>query len=484
MEYIIKGQKPEAFFRHFEEISAIPRGSGNEEAVSAFLMQFAQKNGLTAWRDAVYNVVIVKPASAGYEDAPSVILQGHTDMVCEKNAATQHDFLTEGIRLIQEGNILRADGTTLGADNGVAVAMMMTILEDQTLCQPALYCIFTVQEETGLTGAKELDGSRIPARLLINLDSGGLGHGTVSCAGGMRVHMRRTCHFEPCTLPALAVRIRGLLGGHSGTEIGLGRGNANKLMGRILYALLQTVPDMSLSEIAGGSKDNAIPRECDAVCVFSTEKDRNCAVDLVRKIESDIVRELGDADPGFSVLTESVQATQKMADADARALIELLMLAPNGVRDRNENAGGFIVRSLNLGVIRMEEKTAVLVFAPRSSVATLQQQIEEELKLLAKTFSFSVEIHDAYPGWAYNPESPLRRLFCDVWKEQTGGTFVTEAIHAGLECGLFCDKLPGLDAIAVGADCTGCHTPDESLDMTSIEPLYRLVSEVLARIRQ
>ena len=482
MEYIIKGQKPEAFFRHFEEISAIPRGSGNEEAISAFLLRFAKENGLTAWRDAVYNVVIVKPASTGYENAPSVMLQGHTDMVCEKNAATTHDFLTEGIRLIQDGSVLRADGTTLGADNGVAVAMMMTILEDKTLAHPALYCVFTVQEETGLVGAKELDGSKIPARLLINMVSEGPGHGTVSCAGGMRVHMRRACHSAPCTLPALAVRIRGLQGGHSGTEIGLGRGNANKLMGRILYGLSQAVLGMGLSSVEGGSKDNAIPRECDAVCLFSTEEDRKKAVSLIREMEAEIAQELREADPGFAVLTEQTSAQTKMADEDAQALIGLLMLAPNGVCDRNENAGGFIVRSLNLGVIRMEDDTVTVVFAPRSSVASLQEQTEAELRLLAKTLGFEAETHDAYPGWAYNPESPLRRLFSEVWKEQSGKEFVTEAIHAGLECGLFCDKLPGLDAIAVGAGCTGCHTPDEAMDMTTIEPLYQLVKGVLERI--
>lgn len=208
-----KAKSRKRFSRHFEEISAIPRGSGNEEAISAFLLRFAKENGLTAWRDAVYNVVIVKPASTGYENAPSVMLQGHTDMVCEKNAATTHDFLTEGIRLIQDGSVLRADGTTLGADNGVAVAMMMTILEDKTLAHPALYCVFTVQEETGLVGAKELDGSKIPARLLINMGFRGPGHGTVSCAGGMRVHMRRACHSAPCTLPALAVRTCGYRAG-------------------------------------------------------------------------------------------------------------------------------------------------------------------------------------------------------------------------------------------------------------------------------
>lgn len=339
-----------------------------------------------------------------------------------------------------------------------------------------------MQEETGLVGAKELDGSKIPARLLINLDSEGLGRGTVSCAGGMRVHMRRACHSVPCALSALAVRVRGLQGGHSGTEIGLGRGNANKLMGRILYGLSQAVPGMGLSSVEGGSKDNAIPRECDAVCLFSTEEDQQKAVSLIREMEAEIAQELREADPGFAVLTEQTSAQTKMADEDAQALIGLLMLAPNGVRDRNENAGGFIVRSLNLGVIRMEDDAVTVVFAPRSSVASLQKQMEAELRLLAKTLGFEAETHDAYPGWAYNPESPLRRLFSEAWKEQSGKEFVTEAIHAGLECGLFSDKLPGLDAIAVGAGCTGCHTPDEAMDMTTIEPLYQLVKGVLERI--
>ena len=290
MEYKLSGYKPEAFFRYFEDISAIPRGSGNEEGISEFLMQFAESKGLTAWRDEIFNVVIVKPASAGYENAPSVILQGHTDIVCEKNADTVHDFLTDGIKLIQEGNILRADGTTLGADNGVAVAMMLAILEDNTLKHPELYCLFTVQEETGLTGAKELDGSKIPARLLINLDSGGLGHATVSCAGGMRVRMHRACNTANCDLPALAVRVRGLQGGHSGVEINKGLGNSNKIMGRLLNEVRLELPGITLSTIGGGSKDNAIPRECDAVCVFENEADIAKAEAILRKAEAEIKR--------------------------------------------------------------------------------------------------------------------------------------------------------------------------------------------------
>ena len=482
MEYKLSGYQPEAFFRYFEEISAIPRGSGNEEGISKYLMQFAKDKGLTAWSDEIFNVVIVKPASAGKENAPSVILQGHTDIVCEKNADTVHDFLTDGIKLIQEGNILRADGTTLGADNGVAVAMMLTVLADDTLVHPDLYCIFTVQEETGLTGAKELDGSKIPARLLINLDSGGLGHATVSCAGGMRVRMHKACGSTPCDQPALAVRVRGLQGGHSGTEIGKGLGNSNKVMGRLLHEVRLEIPSLALSSIGGGSKDNAIPRECDAVCVFENEADLAKAEAILRKAETDIKDELKEVDPDFHLVIEAVKAETKMDKAMSDALITLLVVAPNGVRDRNEKAGGFVVRSLNMGVIRMENDTVTVVFAPRSSVASLQDQTAKELTLLAESFGFTVDIGEAYPGWAYNPESPLRRLFEETWKEQTGEDFVCSAIHAGLECGLFCEKFPGLDAIAVGANAYGGHTPDETLDMASVEPIYKQLLAVLARI--
>lgn len=483
MDYQIKGYEPVAFFHHFEEISAIPRGSGNEEAISAFLVDFAEKNGLSAYRDAVFNVVIEKPASAGYENAPAVMLQGHTDMVCEKNVDTVHDFLTEGIKLVQEGDILRADGTTLGADNGVAVALMMTILEDKTLCHPKLTCVFTVQEETGLTGAKELDGSKIDARLLINLDSGGLGHATVSCAGGMRVRMRRDANYVSANQPALHIAVRGLQGGHSGVQIHLGRGNANKLMGRMLFSLREAFPELTVSSIAGGSKDNAIPRECDAVAAFTSQEDLSRAEEIIRAIEQDIKAELAESDPGFFVKVEPCTAERVMEKNASDALVSLLYLAPNGVCDRNEQAGGFVVRSLNLGVIYEEDGKIVLVFAPRSSVASLQEETRKTLCFLADTFGFSTEIGEEYPGWAYNPDSPLRRLFCEVWKEQTGEELCCEAIHAGLECGLFTEKLPGLDAIAVGVDESGAHTPQESLDMTTVRPIYDLVCGVLKKMK-
>lgn len=479
MDYVIHNRQPERLFRHFEEISAIGRSSGHEKEVSDFLVAFAQEHNLEVYQDAIYNVIIKKPGSQGFTHLPSVMLQGHLDMVCEKNAATLHDFEREGIHLIQEGDLLRADGTTLGGDNGVAVAMMMAILEDDTLVHPPLECVFTVQEETGLAGAIQLDGEKLQARTMINLDSEEEGIATVSCAGGMRVDFSRACFFEPCTGFGLWVHLRGLLGGHSGSDIHLEHGNANKLLGRILYSLYENV-HFKLCEINGGNKDNAIPREADALISLPNEAAVDAAIALIQKEAEAIAAEL--AEPGFCIDVEPAPTSRAMSEATTQALLRLLMLAPNGVQNRNVEGGGFVVRSLNLGVVHTEDGRVLLTFAPRSSVASLQELTKKELRLLGSLLDFQVEITSEYPGWAYAAQSPIREVFCDCYRELTGKELKCEAIHAGLECGLFCEKLPGLDAIAVGPDIRHCHTPDEVLDLSSFARTYELICAVLKRL--
>lgn len=481
MTYKITGYQPERLFHFFEDISAIPRGSSNEKAVSDYLVAFAKERGLWYHQDALHNVIIKKPASAGAEDKPAVMLQGHLDMVCEKLAGVDHDFEKDGIDLIVKDGVLTANGTTLGGDNGAAVALMLAVLNDDTLAHPALECVFTTQEETGLTGAAGLNKSLISARTMINLDSEEEGIATVSCAGGMRFTMTRPITRHTASGKLLTIDVSGLLGGHSGTDINKERQNGIILLARLINRVLHET-GAQLASFAGGSKDNAIPREVCAVLVCS-DADIEKAQSIAEAMAADFAAELVPFEPDFKC-TISVKdgAAEVLSEADAKAFISAICLAPNGVRRRNLKQDGFVVTSLNLGVARMDDTTASLVFAPRSSVASLQNYTTDCLYLLAETFGFDCDIAGAYPGWSFAEESPIRDTFIASYRELFDADLKIEAIHAGLECGLFSDALPGLDAIAVGPTIRGCHTPDEYLPLDSFERFYSLLTDVLSRL--
>lgn len=481
MTYKITGYQPERLFHFFEDISAIPRGSSNEKAVSDYLVAFAKERGLWYHQDALHNVIIKKPASAGAEDKPAVMLQGHLDMVCEKLAGVDHDFEKDGIDLIVKDGVLTANGTTLGGDNGAAVALMLAVLDDDTLAHPALECVFTTQEETGLTGAAGLDKSLISARTMINLDSEEEGIATVSCAGGMRFTMTRPITRHTASGKLLTIDVSGLLGGHSGTDINKERQNGIILLARLINRVLHET-GAQLASFTGGSKDNAIPREVCAVLVCS-DADIEKAQSIAEAMAADFAAELVPFEPDFKC-TISVKdgAAEVLSEADAKAFISAICLAPNGVRRRNLKQDGFVVTSLNLGVARMDDTTTSLVFAPRSSVASLQNYTTDCLYLLAETFGFDCDIAGAYPGWSFAEESPIRDTFIASYRELFDADLKIEAIHAGLECGLFSDALPGLDAIAVGPTIRGCHTPDEYLPLDSFERFYSLLTDVLSRL--
>lgn len=481
MTYKITGFQPEKLFHFFEEISAIPRGSSNEKAVSDYLVSFAKARGLWCHQDDLFNVVIKKPASAGAENKPAVMLQGHLDMVCEKLAGVEHDFETDGIDLRVENGVLTANGTTLGGDNGAAVALMMAVLDDDSLTHPALECVFTTQEETGLTGAAGLDKSLLSARTMINLDSEEEGIATVSCAGGMRFTMTRPITRHMASGKLLHISVSGLLGGHSGTDIDKERQNGILLIARLVNRILHET-GAQLAELGGGSKDNAIPRETNATLVC-TEQEIDKAQEIARAMAADFAAELCPFEPDFQCVTsvEDGQASV-LSQADAKAYVSAICLAPNGVRRRNLKQDGFVVTSLNLGVAKTDADTATLIFAPRSSVASLQEYTTDCLFLLAETFGFDCSIAGAYPGWSFAETSPVRDTFVASYRDLFGSELKIEALHAGLECGLFSDALPGLDAIAVGPTIRGCHTPDEYLPLDSFERFYRLLTDVLARL--
>lgn len=481
MQYKILSYEPAVLFHFFEEISAIPRGSGHEKAISDYLVQFAQARGLSVTQDDAWNIVIRKPAAKGYENAPAVMLQGHLDMVCEKDADTVHDFETQGIELVVENGILHANGTTLGGDNGVAVALMMTILDDASLQHPALECVFTTEEEIGLNGARTLDKSQLTARTMINLDSEEEGVATVSCAGGMRFALHRTPMRETAHGDCIQVDITGLLGGHSGSDIDLERVNAIKLMARLLHRVL-AVPQTGLISLAGGSKDNAIPRECRATLV--TEH-ADAVLEIIQSMYAQFQNEilLTEPDFKFSIQHERDKPIQALSSADGLALVNTICLAPNGVRRRNPKQDNFVVTSLNLGTVSTDGEQIKIVFAPRSSLASLQDETVDILQLLADTFGFQTSTTGRYPGWAFTEHSPIRAVFCDSYRRLFGTELKIEAIHAGLECGLFSDAMPGLDAIAVGPTIQNCHTPNEQLPLDSLSRFYSLLTDVLAHLK-
>ncbi|WP_270573690.1 aminoacyl-histidine dipeptidase [Candidatus Collinsella stercoripullorum] len=482
MAYIITGYQPEKLFQYFEDISAIPRGSGNEKGISDFLVAFARERGLDVYQDEVYNVIIRKPASAGAEGAAPVMMQGHIDMVCDKLAGVEHDFERDGLELVVEDGVLTANGTTLGADNGIAVALMMTVLDDDTLVHPALECVFTTDEETGLVGAETLDKSQISARIMINLDSEEEGVATVSCAGGVTVTLTRGLALEHVDGSLLTVAISGLLGGHSGSDIHLERGNADLLMARIVEQVLRGT-DARLVSFDGGSKDNAITRECTARLVLDAA-DAQRAAGIARAVAQDIAAELEVFDPSFACAVEVADgaSADAMSAEDAWALVRTIRLAPNGVLRRNVAADGFVEVSSNLGVVATEGASVRMLLAPRSSIASLQEEIKDRIQTLADAFGFSASFDNEYPGWSYTEHSHVREVFQASYRELFGEELKIESIHAGLECGLFTEALPGLDAIAVGPTLADVHTPDEHMPLDSAERFYELLVDVLKRL--
>ena len=482
MNYKITGYKPEKLFHFFEDISAIPRGSANEKAISDYLVAFAEERNLWYHRDALFNVIIKKPANAGAKEKPAVMLQGHTDMVCEKLAGVAHDFTTDPLDLIIKDGVLSANGTTLGGDNGAAVACMLAILDDDTLTHPALECVFTTQEEIGLNGAEALDKSLLSARTMINLDSEDEGVATVSCAGGLRFGLTRPITRSKKEGMQLHLEATGLLGGHSGTDINKEHQNANLLMARMINHLFHNT-DALLVDFNGGTKDNAIPRETSATLFYSDEVAAKNAENLALALSADFSSEICPYEPAFQFLVSTENGTADVISAeDGKAFITAMCLAPNGVQFRNMNLDGFTVTSLNLGIAATDETSASLVFAPRSSVATLMSALKEKLCLLAETFGFEVSMHGEYPGWSFAEVSPIRDVFVQSYKELFHDDLKIEAIHAGLECGLFSDAIPGLDAIAVGPTIRGCHTPDEHLPLDSFERFYELLTDVLKKL--
>ncbi len=476
MNNILSGCQPQSVFHYFEAISRIPRGSGNEKVVSDYLVSFAKDHDLWVLQDTASNILIKKPASCGCEDMPAVALQGHLDMVCEKNADSSHDFLRDPITLLEQDGWIRADGTTLGADNGIAVAMMLALLADNTLHHPALECVFTVCEETGLEGAFAFDGSLISAQYMVNLDSEEEGVATVSCCGGVRTHISKPIVYQQSDANAVRLFVHGLAGGHSGVDIAKNRANAIKLMAQLL-SYLKTDTDFALAEIAGGNKDNAIPRECAAVIL--TKRTADEISHLVRKFKAELPP-LGEDDTSFDIAVSDAQGDRAMCCSDE--ILKLLVNTPNGVQTRFEHAPDMVESSCNLASISMDGDKLRVIVSIRSAAKHKRDAVVTKLSAVAEQAGFTLSVQGEYPGWDYERESHLRDVMSECYLALSGKALRFEAIHAGLECGIFKSKCPQLDIIAIGPNIIDCHTPDERLNVASCNAVWELLLATLAKL--
>lgn len=483
-EHILKDLQPKEVFKYFENVISIPRGSGNEKGISDYLVSFAKENGLSYIQDKAYNVIIKKEATKGYENAKSIILQGHIDMVCEKNKDTEHDFTKDPIIPVIKGDSVYAKGTTLGADNGIAVAMTLAILASKELEHPAIEALFTTEEETGMGGAHALSKDDIKGRTLINIDNEEEGKLLVSCAGGIRDQIILPITYGNVTKDSsiFELTIRGLKGGHSGMEIDKGRANANKLMGRVLESLHNKTAIL-LSSINGGSKNNAIPREMDVVFTIPS-KDEKMISEEIKNWQAIFVNEFKSSDKGITLnLSKLNKEIKVMTSSETEKAIKLLYMIPSGIETMSMAIQGLVESSTNLGVVTTTEDSIIYDSAIRSSVLSLRNEILEKSKLVAETFGASINTQSAYPEWQYDENSPIRDAFVSTYKDMYGKDPEIVAIHAGVECGLFKEKFGDIDMISFGPDLFDVHTPDEHLSVASVKRSYEYLIQVLKNLK-
>ncbi len=462
---------------YFEEISKIPRGSYNEAAISEYLERFALARGLECYRDGIGNVLINMSASEGLEDMEPLLLQGHTDMVCEKNAEVEHDFLSDPLELYVKDGWLRAYGTTLGADNGVAVAAMLCLLDSPTEPHRALQCLFTVSEEVGLDGAKAFDYSKIYARRMINMDSADESLIIAGCAGGLRSSVYIPICREAYEGACLRIRIRGLFGGHSGEDIHRGRANANKLLGRVLGQLLLTDGSLRLVSVSGGTKENAIPREAEAVIVCG---DRATVYSLISVISEEIKEELCADDGGFDIsVVDEACGELPMTEESGRRVIFLISTIANGVFGVNPSHTEIVEYSRNLGIAATTDQEVECVVNSRSAREGQLDLSARELELYALMLGGRVEHFNRYPGWVYAERSAIREEYMAAYREIFGTEPKVEVIHAGLECGIIKKLVPDMDMLSCGPVVVNLHSPDEALELASFERFFRVIRRIV-----
>ncbi len=482
----VRGLKPDLVWKYFAQISRIPRGSKNEAAMTQFALETAKKLKLYARRDKLGNVVVRKPASPGRGKIRPVALQGHLDMVCEKNGDKEHDFFKDPIQLVRRDNIIKANGTTLGADNGIAVAVNLAIMEDSSLEHGPLELLFTVDEETGMTGAANLAPDFLESRTLLNLDSEEEGTIYVGCAGGKdTTGIWKLSHERAPEGSIFAqIKISNLKGGHSGLEIDQGRGNAIKIAGRILLAL-ETVGARIFS-IKGGNKHNAIPRECESI-LYVPENKITLAEETVGKLYSTIKDELSESEENLAIdfTVDFCKKKNRMVLKRAlqKKILQAIAALPHGVIKMSARIAGLVETSTNVAVIDTEKGSMTIVTSQRSSVASELANIVGSVSAIFALAGASIRHTDGYPGWEPNMKSPILKTARSAYRSLYGKSINVKAIHAGLECGIIGERIPGMDMLSFGPTIEGAHSPEERIYIDSVEKFWEFLLEILKRIR-
>ena len=475
----LAGLQPETVFDYFEQICAIPHGSGNTKVISDYLVSFAKGQGLPYIQDADNNVIIFKPGTPGYENHSPVILQGHMDMVCEKDADCSLDMETDGLDITHDGEYVFAKGTTLGGDDGIAVAISLALLASRDIPHPPLEVLITVDEEIGLLGAASVDLSQLKGRTLLNLDSEEEGIFTVSCAGGATATITMPAPKHPVYGPCIRLTVEGLQGGHSGVEIHKNRANANKVMGELLGRIQKIMP-LSITSLCGGAKDNAIPRSCQVTAVML-----GMNVEPINEIIETLQAEIrGNFDePEAVVRGENVEALggNALSAELSSKVISLMCAVPNGVQAMSQEIPGLVQTSLNLGIAKLDENLT-LTFSVRSSVNAEKQALLQKLQELASFHDAAYSQMGEYPAWEYKKESTLRDTMVRIYREMFDKDPQVVAIHAGLECGLLSEKLPGLDCVSIGPQMHDIHTSREKLGIASTQRTWQFILEILKHL--
>lgn len=481
---ILKDLQPAKVFSYFEEITEIPHGSGNVKQISDYIVEFAKTHHLKYRQDEAYNVVVWKDGTKGYEDSEPVILQGHIDMVAVKTADCEKDMQKDGLDLEINGDWIQAKKTTLGGDDGIAVAYALAVLDSNDMMHPPIEAIFTVDEEIGMLGAAAIDVSDVRGRLLLNIDSEDEGVFTVSCAGGATVECSIPYKTEMIHAQVLEIRIDGFTGGHSGVEINKGRANANCVMGRILLNLFQNV-GMRIMAVNGGEKDNAIANASEAAIAVLPEVMEK-AKDIVNNTFLEVKEEYKITDSNAKLTMNVIEEglIEPLSGPATLATVILLANMPNGVQRMNPEMPEMVQTSLNLGIVRTQMDAVKLSYSVRSSSESEKNYLIEKLRSLTEIFGGEIKCEGVYPGWEYNANSRLRNTCIEAYKELYDGKEpIVEGIHAGLECGLFASKLEGLDAISFGPDMRHVHTTDERLSISSTQRTWKLLVKILEMLK-
>jgi dipeptidase D len=479
----ISNIEPKLVWKHFDEIRKIPRCSKHEEKIREYVVDFAKKQNLKYKLDKVGNVVIIKPASKEMENKPVVILQGHLDMVCEKNSDTEFDFSKDSIQLKLKGDILTAIGTTLGADNGIGLAMSLAILEDKNIKHGPIESLFTLDEETGLTGAFAMDKDLIKGKILMNLDSEDFGVLTVGCAGGGDSKIEIPIETQPVknNLDSISVKVSGLRGGHSGVDINEQRGNAIKLLARMLW---KTCEDYKfyISEIKGGDKHNAIPREAYTnIMIDKTEK--NNFIDSIKKEEKDILEEIKPIDPNFKVNFENTEKIKTILNEESQCkILNLIHALPHGVDKKSYDIPDLVETSTNLATISFTEKNVLIHMSTRSSIKSALQDLRDRIYATADLAGAKITEEASYPGWKPNLDSNILKISKKIFNDMYGNEPKVEAIHAGLECGIIGEKYQDMDMISIGPTIRYPHSPEEQVQVSSVEKTYKFILKILEEI--